>query len=74
MGLPLVTLIKSGPSIYLWETDGIQVTLPVFVDNITIISKVKSKIDWVKKMLAAVLKLKDLGPTSYLLGIKVDYD
>ena len=68
------TQIKSDPSIYIWEKNSIRVTLPVFVDDITIISKDKSKIDWVKASLAKVFKLKDLGPTSYLLGIKVDYD
>ncbi|KAJ2918221.1 hypothetical protein MD484_g2147, partial [Candolleomyces efflorescens] len=68
------TQIKSDPSIYVWAKDGIRVTLPVFVDDITITSKNKQKIQEVKDALQKVFKVKDLGPTTYLLGIKVDYD
>ncbi|RXW16551.1 hypothetical protein EST38_g9310 [Candolleomyces aberdarensis] len=68
------TQIKSDPSIYVWARDGIRVTLPVFVDDITITSKSKSKIREVKDALRKVFKVKDLGPTTYLLGIKVDYN
>ncbi|KAJ2928249.1 hypothetical protein H1R20_g8860, partial [Candolleomyces eurysporus] len=68
------TQIKSDPSIYVWAKDGIRVTLPVFVDDITITSKSKSKIQEVKDALRKVFKVKDLGPTTYLLGIKVDYN
>ncbi|RXW17189.1 hypothetical protein EST38_g8662 [Candolleomyces aberdarensis] len=65
------TQIKSDPSIYVWAKDGIRVTLPVFVDGITITSKNKSKIQEVKDALRKVFKVKDLGPTTYLLGIKL---
>jgi Reverse transcriptase (RNA-dependent DNA polymerase) len=68
------TQLQSDPSIYVWAKDGVRVTLPVFVNDITITSKSKPKIDWVKMSLAKVFKLKDLSPTTYLLGIKVEYD
>ena len=68
------TQIKSDPSIYIWEADGVRVIIPVFVDDITIASKSQEKIRWVKESLAKIFKLKDLGPTSFLLGIKIDYD
>ncbi|KAJ3523089.1 hypothetical protein NMY22_g11605 [Coprinellus aureogranulatus] len=68
------TQIKSDPSIYVWEKDGIRIILPVFVDDITIASASPEKIQWVKDALGKVFKLKDLGPTSFLLGIKIDYD
>ena len=68
------TQLKSDPSIYTWVKDDVRVTLPVFVDDITITSKSKSKIAGVKTSLAKVFKLKDLGPTTYLLGIKVEYN
>lgn len=66
--------IKSDPSIYVWVKDNIRVTLPVFVDDCTIISKDQAKVKWVKEVLGKAFKIKDLGPTSYLLGIKVEYD
>ncbi|KAJ3529172.1 hypothetical protein NMY22_g9112 [Coprinellus aureogranulatus] len=68
------TQIKSDPSIYVWETDGIRIILPVFVDDITIASASPEKIQWVKDTLGKVFKLKDLSPTSFLLGIKINYD
>ena len=68
------TQIKSDPAIYVWEMDGTRIVVPVFVDDITITSKSQEKIQWLKDSLAKVFKIKDLGPTSYLLGIKVDYD
>lgn len=68
------TQIKSGPSIYIWETEGVRVILPVFVDDVTIVSRSKRKIVSIKERLGQEFKIKDLGPTSYLLGIKIDYD
>lgn len=68
------TQIQSDPSIYVWMKNGVRVILPVFVDDITITSPDQSKIKWVKESLAKIFKLTDLGPISYLLGIKIDYD
>ena len=68
------TQIRSDPSIYVWITDGIRVILPVFVDDITLVSKDAGEISKVKNALRKTFKIKDLGPSSYLLGIKIDYD
>ena len=65
---------KSDPSIYIWLKDGIRIILPVFVDDITIASKKRSKIRKLIEDLSKKFKVKELGPTSYLLGIKIDYD
>ena len=66
--------IRSDPSIYVWFSDSVCVILPVFVDDITIVSKDVNKISAVKDELRKSFKIKDLGPSSYLLGIKIDYD
>lgn len=68
------THTQSDPSIYVWFIDGIRVILPVFVDDITIVSKDANKISEVKNALAKVFQIKDLGQISYLLGIKVKYN
>lgn len=68
------TQIKSDPSIYVFASDDIRIILPVFVDDITMTSRNRAKMTWVKETLGKVFKLKDLGPTTYLLGIKVEYD
>jgi hypothetical protein len=66
--------IKSDPAVYIMEKEGVRIIMPVFVDDITITSKDRSQIQWVKDSLAKVFKLKDLGPTKFLLGIQIDYD
>ena len=66
--------IKSDPAVFVMEKDGVRIIMPVFVDDITITSKDKSKITWVKESLSKVFKLKDLGPTKFILGIQIDYD
>ena len=65
---------QSDPSIYIWISDGIHIILPVFVDDITIVSKDPNKITYVKDTLRKNFKIKDLGPSSYLLSIKINYD
>lgn len=68
------TAIKSDPAVYIMEKQGVRIIMPVFVDDITITSKNRAQIQWVKDSLAQVFKLKDLGPTKFLLGIQIDYD
>jgi hypothetical protein len=55
-----------------WEKDNVKVIVPVFVDDITLASKSKEKIAEIKGLLAQRFKLRDLGPTSFLLGIQIN--
>ena len=66
--------LQSDNSVYIWMSNGVKVIIPVFVDDLTLVSKSKDAIDRVKSQLAATFKLKDLGPTSWLLGVQVIYD
>jgi hypothetical protein len=66
--------IRSDGSILVWEKNGVQVICPVFVDNITFASKSKSKIATLKVELAKHFKLRNLGPTTFQLGIEVIRD
>jgi hypothetical protein len=61
--------IRSDLSVFIWEKDGVNVIVPVFVDDITLASKSKEKIAEIKGLLTQRFKLRDLGPTSFLLGI-----
>ena len=61
-------------SVYIWKSNGVKIIIPVFVDDLTLVSKSKEDLDHVKTELATKFKLKDLGSTSFLLGVKVDYD
>jgi hypothetical protein len=64
--------IRSDSSVFIWEKDGVKVIVPVFVDNITLASKSKEKIAEIKSLLAQRFKLRNLGPTSFLLGVQID--
>jgi hypothetical protein len=64
--------IRSDSSIFIWEKDGVKVIMPVFMDDITLVSKSKEKIAEIKGLLAQRFKLRDLGPTSVLLGIQIN--
>ena len=66
--------VESDRSVYVWEKDGCKVITPVFVDDLTIVSKSRAMVDKVKADLAKVFKLRDLGPTSFLLGVAVTRD
>lgn len=66
--------LQSDNSIYIWTSNNVKVIIPVFVDDLTIVSESKQVLNQVKTELAANFKLKDLGPTSFLLGVQVIYD
>jgi len=64
----------SDASIYIYFKDNVRIILPVFVDDMTFASKCPAAIDKTIKELSQHFKLRDLGPTTQLLGIKIDRD
>jgi len=64
----------SDASIYIYSKDGVSVILPVFVDDMTFVSRCKDSIESLVHQLGQHFKIRDLGPTSSLLGIKIDRD
>jgi hypothetical protein len=66
--------IKSDPSIYVWADAESRVIVPVFVDDLTIASKSKQRILDFKSNLSKHFKLRDLGPTLFLLGVAITRD
>lgn len=68
--------LKSDHSIYLYMKDDIRVILPVWVDDMTLVGphgKQNVLEDFVKE-LAKHFKLRDLGPTTFLLGMEITRD
>jgi hypothetical protein len=53
--------LRSDASIFVWEDADSKVIVPVFVDDITLASKSKPKIQMLKALLAKHFKLRDLG-------------
>jgi transposase InsO family protein len=66
--------VKCDHSIWVYQKDGTKVIIPVFVDDMTIISKSKTLVQSVKDELKKRFKLRDLGPTKFLLGVAIERD
>ncbi len=66
--------LESDRSIYLYVRDDVRIIMPIHVDDLTLASSSQSVIDQVIKELAQHFKLRDLGPTSFLLGIEIVRD
>jgi hypothetical protein len=64
----------SDASIYIYVKDDVRVILPVFVDDMTFASRSAAAIDQIILDLSQHFKLRDLGATTQLLGIKIDRD
>ena len=71
---PTFTQSYSDASIYIYVKADVQVILPVFVDDMTFASTSAAAIDQLIVELSQHFKLRDLGATTQLLGIKIDRD
>ena len=65
---------KSDASVWVYDQDGVCIIVPVFVDDMTLVSKSKEQVDQLKQDLRKFFKLRDLGPTEFLLGVKIERD
>jgi hypothetical protein len=61
-------------SVFIYERDAVKIIIPVHVDDLVIASKSRKAIDDFKKELAKHFKIRDQGPTSFILGIKLERD
>jgi hypothetical protein len=66
--------VQSDHGLYIFHRDGVKIFMPVFVDDITLAGKDPSKLDSVIQELSKHFKLRDLGPTTQLLGIEIHRD
>jgi hypothetical protein len=66
--------LESDRSIYLYVRGEVRIIIPVYVDDITFVSKVEFALDEVVLELFKYFKLRDLGPTRFLLGIQIERD
>jgi hypothetical protein len=66
--------LESDRSVYIYAKNGVQIIVPIFVDDITLASKSQKALDDAVEELAKHFPLRDLGPTSFLLGIHIIRD
>ena len=65
---------KSDPSLYIYARGDVRIIVPIFIDDITISSTSVAEADKLVAELAEEFELRDLGETSYLLGIEIIRD
>ena len=68
------TKVESDNSLWIYSKDSVRIILPVFVDDMTLVSKDKAAIDSTIDDLEKHFKLRRLGAIEFLLGVKVDRD
>jgi len=65
---------ESDHGIYVFVKDDVRIFVPVWVDDITFASKSQSSINSCIQELGKQFDLRNLGPTTYLLGIEIKRD
>ena len=66
--------VQSDHGLYIYYRDGIHIFMPVFVDDITLAGNDAAAIDAFVQELSSHFKLRDLGPTTQLLGMEIHRD
>ena len=66
--------LDSDRSIYVYVKDDLRIIVPIFIDDITLASKSSAAIDKAVHDLSQHFKLRDLGPTKFLLGVEIIRD
>jgi hypothetical protein len=66
--------LESDHSVFIYERDGVKMVVPVHVDDLVLVSSSKVSIEKVKSELRARFKIHEQGPTSFLLGVKLERD
>jgi hypothetical protein len=66
--------LESDHSIYLYTTAEVKIIVPIHVDDITLASSSKTALDKAINDLSQHFRLKNLGPTSFLLGVEIIRD
>jgi Reverse transcriptase (RNA-dependent DNA polymerase) len=68
------TKIKSDDSVWVFYKEGVHIIVPIFVDDMTLVSKDKAAIDQLVSDLEKHFKLCCLGLTEFLLAVKIEWD
>ena len=66
--------VESDNSLWIYRKDTVCIIIPVFVDDLTLVSKDKAAINSVIEHLEKHFKLRRLGPLEFLLGVKIERD
>jgi hypothetical protein len=65
---------ESDHGLYIFHRDSVRILMPVFVDDITFAGNDSAALDLAIQELSSHFKLRDLGPTTQLLGMEIHRD
>ena len=65
---------ESDCMIYIYSHGKVQIIVPIFIDDITLAGTSLEANDKVVEEMKHHFKLRDLGPTKFLLGIHITHD
>jgi len=66
--------VLSDNSIYIYSRNQVKLIVPIFIDDITLVSKDDAAMDSTVQELSKHFKLCDLGTTTFLLSVQVKQD
>lgn len=66
--------VKCEHSIWVYQRGNTRIIIPVFVNDMTIAAKTTEEVQNIISQLRTHFKLRDLGPTTFLLGIEIIRD
>ena len=66
--------VLSESDLYMYINRERELTVLVYIDDITIVSPSKEQIQWFKTQFAKTFKIKDLGELKKILGIEIERD
>jgi len=66
--------VLSDNSIYIYSKNQVKLIVPIFIDDITLVSKDDAAMDSTVQELSKHFKLCDLGATTFLLSVQIKQD
>ena len=67
--------VRCEHSVWVYDAGGdARIIIPVFVDDMTIVARSQEEAQKLISLLSGHFKLRDLGPTSWLLGVEIQRD
>jgi hypothetical protein len=65
---------KADMSLFIFQHDGVQIFMLVYVDDIVIARSTPAAVDRLVWTLSDTIPIKDLGPLEYFLGLQASYN
>jgi hypothetical protein len=72
--LSLVLFLPRRIRLFIFQHDGVQIFMLVYIDDIVITGSIPAVVDRLVRSLSDTFPIKDLGPLEYFLGLEASYN